>query len=164
MAFHIKKSILIAVCAGFSLSGMAQNYKVLSKGFNLGYRAGLSRKQNELLAGYYFSVLDRKRHNLLTFDQDLTTNFKSLGFNSSISYSNGFIGLTYSTDLIQSEGKIRVLPGIGVSLNAADLMSLGVFYHYQSTKDLWFPALSLRLMIRPSFIYVLFENADGSDW
>lgn len=149
---------------GFSLNGMAQNYKVLSKGYNLGYRAGLSSKQHELMAGYYFSILDIKRHNLLTFDQDITTNFKRLGFNSSISYSNGYIGLTYSTDLVKSEGKIRVIPGIGASLSAADLMSLGVFYHYQLKQDLWFPTLSLRLMLRPSFIHVLFKNADGSEW
>lgn len=165
MSFQVKKKILMFILSvGFSFYGMAQNYKVLSKGFNLGYRAGLSSKQNELLEGYYYSIYNEKRHILLTFDQDLTTNFKRVGFNSSISYSNGYIGLTYSTEIFTSEGKVRVLPGIGVNVSATDLLSLGVFYHYQSQQDLRFPTYSLKLMVRPSFINVFFKNPDGGSW
>lgn len=159
-----KKMYVWMLCIGFPFYGMAQNYKVLSKGLNLGYRAGLSSKQNELLAGYYFNILDKKRHRLLTFDQDLSTDFKRLGFNSSISYSNGFIALTYMTDVFKFDDIVRVLPGIGINIGAADLLSLGVFYHYQSKQDLLMPTFTLRLMLRPSFINVLFENADGSGW
>lgn len=141
-----------------------KNYPVLSKGINLGYRAGIGSKNNELLAGYYFDIIDLKRHRLVTFDADVWSNFKRVGLNATISYSSSLFALSYATDVFQDKNQVRVIPSFGLSYGTVDIFTFGVFYHYKNQRDIAYPTFSFKCIFRPSFFGILTQNPDGSVW
>lgn len=141
-----------------------KNYPLLSKGVNLGYRAGIRSKNNELLVGYYFDFIDIKRHRLVTFDADLWTNFKRMGLNGTISYSSSLFALSYATDVFKDKNQVRVIPALGLSYGTVDIFTFGVFYNYKNRSDIAYPTWSFKCILRPSFLGILTQNPDGSVW
>jgi hypothetical protein len=141
-----------------------RNFEILSKGFNVGYRAGITSKNNELITGYYFDIVDIRRHRLITFDNDIWTNFNRIGFNSTVSYSGDLIALSFSTDLFQSTNRLAVVPALGLGFGYNDLFSLGIFYNHKFHSETDYPTLAFKLIVRPSFIKVIASNPDGSNW
>jgi hypothetical protein len=141
-----------------------KNFEILSKGVNIGYRAGIDSKNNELLVGYYFNIVDIKRHKLITFDNNLWTNFNRIGINSTISYSNDLFSLSYSTDFFQDKKQLRVIPALGLGFGYNDLFSLGFFYNQKFNSETDYPTFAFKLIVRPSFINIVTQNPDGTKW
>jgi hypothetical protein len=140
------------------------NFENLSKGINIGYRAGIGSKNNELLVGYYLDIVDIKRHRLITFDNNIWTNFNRIGLNSTISYSNDLIALSYSTDLFHEKKQLRVIPAFGLGFGYNDLFSIGLFYNHKFKSEIDYPTFAFKLIVRPSFINIVIQNPDGSKW
>ncbi len=147
-----------------TIKNKSKNLEILSKGVNIGYRAGMDSRNNELLAGYYFDIVDIKRHRLITFDNDIWTNFNRIGFNSTISYSNELLVVSYSTDVFQDKDLWGVIPALGIGLGFNDLCSIGLFYNHKFKFELVYPTFAFKLIVRPSFINIISQNPDGSNW
>ena len=141
-----------------------KNFEILSKGVNIGYRAGIDSRNNELLAGYYFDIVDIKRHRLITFDNDIFTNINRIGVNSTISYSNDLLALSYSTDVFHDKKQLSVIPALGIGFGYHDLFSTGLFYNHKFNSEIDYPTFAFKLIVRPSFINVVTQNPDGSKW
>lgn len=160
--------LLITPCFGLTFKNLNsdsnRNIKFFTKGINIGYRAGIDKQNNELLLGYYFDFVDQKRHKLYTLDNDLWSNFNRIGFNSTISYSNDFLSISYSSDVFKNNSKLTYLPSFGIGIGYNDLISFGVFYHHKIDKNIDYPDFNFKLVLRPSFIHILAQNPDGSNW
>ena len=169
MKFIVFLSILLNThCFGLTFKNLNsdsnRNIGFYTKGINIGYRAGIDKQNNELLLGYYFDFVDQKRHKLYTLDNDLWTNFNRFGFNSTISCSNDFLSISYSSDVFKNNNKFIYLPSFGVGIGYNDLISFGVFYHIKIDNNIYCPDFNFKLVLRPSFIHVLAQNPDRSKW